>query len=64
MFQMNVPNRNTIPIKNKSHLNMFCALGAQLAPIFLQYNYYEVVLIHEVLINSETLHLDEVLRPD
>ena len=46
------------------HLNVFCALGAQLLPSFIQYHYYEVVLIHEGLIKSETLHLNKVLRKE
>ena len=40
------------------HLNVFCAMGAQLTPIFIQF-----VLIHNVLINSETLYLNKVSRP-
>ena len=64
MFQIYVPNRNTTLNKKIPHLNVFCALVAQLAPIFLQYHYYEVVIIHELLVNSETLHLDKVLRPE
>ena len=63
MFQIYVPYRNTILDKKIPHLNVFCALGAQLLPSFIQYHYYEVVLIHEGLIKSETLHLNKVLRP-
>ena len=64
MLQIYIPNCNTILNKRIQHLNVFCALGDQPAPIFLQYHYYEVVLIHEVFINTEALHHDKVMHPE
>ena len=52
------------PIAIRSAPECFFVLGDRLVPMFLQCNRAKVVLIHYVLISSETLCLNKVLRPE